>query len=466
MMILQVIAMIGALLPFNPLAVEPPETKDSQYSLDTRIAEIRKNAIRLNAAFPNRTTNSELMRWTPFLHGVEIVQLGEQTHGDGSFFVHRTRMVQFLYSQMDFDVIAFESGMFECGEVNYELGESDDLAATLQKGIYPVWRLSNQMQPFFEFIKASRSSRRPIQLSGYDCQFSSPTTAKRWFDSFSNMIALDQDLLVSGEDRELLQEVLDKVQQSGAKKIDSKDHQAYLALFERLETALNAPSVRLQTSSLTRSRWLRLIDNVRAMETSLYYKSNGPAFTGDFEKIAFAPEILKAGNLRDEAMAANLQWLAETEFPGRRIVVWAANNHVKHQGHRVANHSLADGSIPEEIRAGSILKRKYKDRIYTVLAICYEGEWSAPSLAQRMAFQWQTGEFKPAQEGSFAALCRSTELGAFLFDIRSIRDDSEHWINEPIVIRQDMFDGRPVRLAELCDAILFVEKMDPSTPTE
>ncbi|MDP1108616.1 erythromycin esterase family protein, partial [Klebsiella pneumoniae] len=34
------------------------------------------------------------------------------------------------------------------------------------------------------------------------------------------------------------------------------------------------------------------------------------------------------GHSRDEAMAANLGWLIRHKHPGRKIIVWAHNNHI------------------------------------------------------------------------------------------------------------------------------------------
>ena len=40
--------------------------------------------------------------------------LGEHPYDDGTTFVAKTRLVRFLHEQMGFNVLAFESGLYDC----------------------------------------------------------------------------------------------------------------------------------------------------------------------------------------------------------------------------------------------------------------------------------------------------------------------------------------------------------------
>jgi erythromycin esterase len=46
-----------------------------------------------------------------------IVLLGEQTHGHGTTFIAKTKIIKYLVENHGFDVIAFESGFFEINKI-------------------------------------------------------------------------------------------------------------------------------------------------------------------------------------------------------------------------------------------------------------------------------------------------------------------------------------------------------------
>jgi hypothetical protein len=48
------------------------------------------------------------------LSGVRLVQLGESGHGVREFSQAKIRLIKYLHEHLGFDVIAFESGLYEC----------------------------------------------------------------------------------------------------------------------------------------------------------------------------------------------------------------------------------------------------------------------------------------------------------------------------------------------------------------
>ena len=65
-----------------------------QSVVDERVDQIRHRAIELSSAHPNQNDWSDLQSLAKHLAGARIVQLGEQTHGDGTAFLFRTRIVR------------------------------------------------------------------------------------------------------------------------------------------------------------------------------------------------------------------------------------------------------------------------------------------------------------------------------------------------------------------------------------
>ena len=75
---------------------------------DPRVAWLAEHAIRLRSVSPEDDDFSDLEPLREVLAGVRVVLLGEQSHGDGTVFLAKTRLIEFLQREMGFDVLAFE----------------------------------------------------------------------------------------------------------------------------------------------------------------------------------------------------------------------------------------------------------------------------------------------------------------------------------------------------------------------
>src|SRR5574341_1039623 len=65
-----------------------------------------------------------------------IVQIGESHHSVAEYGAVKTRLIKFLHDEMGFDVLAFESSIYECFAADLrQLSPADALLATL----FSVW---------------------------------------------------------------------------------------------------------------------------------------------------------------------------------------------------------------------------------------------------------------------------------------------------------------------------------------
>jgi erythromycin esterase-like protein len=72
---------------------------------------------------------------------------------------------------MGFDVLAFESSIYECFAADLrQLPATDALLST----IFGVWAFE-EVLPLFEYLKQTQATARPLAFSGFDPQISSRT---------------------------------------------------------------------------------------------------------------------------------------------------------------------------------------------------------------------------------------------------------------------------------------------------
>jgi len=93
----------------TPLVAQPAAERDP------RVEWLAKSATRIRSLDPSDGDFSDLEPLRAALKGARVVMLGEQSHGDGTTFLAKTRLIRFLHEQMGFNVLAFESGLYDRG---------------------------------------------------------------------------------------------------------------------------------------------------------------------------------------------------------------------------------------------------------------------------------------------------------------------------------------------------------------
>ncbi len=89
--------------------------------------------------------------------------------GVGQFDSAKVRLIKFFHEQRGFDVIAFESSIYECFAANTNATNAVDM---LQRSIFTVWA-SEEVLPLFDYIQATQRTVHPLLLAGFDTQISS-----------------------------------------------------------------------------------------------------------------------------------------------------------------------------------------------------------------------------------------------------------------------------------------------------
>jgi erythromycin esterase len=138
---------------------------------DPRIAWLQANASPLRSIDPADADFSDLEPLVRAIGDARIVMLGEQIHGDGATFEAKCRLVKFLHQRMGFDVLAFESGLYEMWKAWDAVRAGEDVRDTAKRSILYVWSFSREAQPIIDYVGANARSDRPLEIAGFDCQF-------------------------------------------------------------------------------------------------------------------------------------------------------------------------------------------------------------------------------------------------------------------------------------------------------
>lgn len=109
-----------------------------------------------------------------------VVQLGEPGHGAGSCFRAKSRIVKFLHQRLGFDVVIWEAGLYDVALAQAAMCGADDAMTAARRGIFSLWSVAAEVQPLFEYIKASQATVRPLEMAGFDMQVTADGSTARF----------------------------------------------------------------------------------------------------------------------------------------------------------------------------------------------------------------------------------------------------------------------------------------------
>jgi erythromycin esterase len=332
-----------------------------------------------------------------------VVQLGEPSHNAGSCFAAKTRLIKFLHQRLKFDVVVWESGIYDVGLADAALRAGEDPSAAAQRGILRNWSASEECRPLFEYAQKSHASATPLTMAGFDSTLSSPFTnlaaELRRFARLPSRPPLQQEattaveeLIAAFGDITRYVEGFDALQVT-LTKIGGDARKAAIERWERETGAALRPNhamldrftaahARLAGFLRTNERELgrastarqvgfmrRVIESLAARTGNLYQRFGSDA----------PPETdsgLAEQNRRDACNADNLRWLIEHGYPGRKLIIWAHNAHVMNAYYEapgwktVRLDAAANTMKPHGVFLADWLGRD----LYTIGFTAYEGE--------------------------------------------------------------------------------------------
>lgn len=355
------------------------------------------------------------------LAGRRLVALGESAHGVSEFSTVKTRLIKYLHESLGYDVIAFESSLFECWAADRRAaGQSAE--TTLRDSLFGVWHNRETLE-LFEYIKATKATSRPLVLAGFDIQVSS---ARGLADR-----------------PRMLREAIASVDPVYAAEVERRDGEFAARYDDPAWLAAHAASFRTFYANL--AWWL----GARAEAIAAAHPET-PEMAAVLRRTAssmeaFILQLLRTGSertaVREAGMADNAASLARDIYPGRKILLWGHNAHL--------GRSAAGEAAPRIPAMGARLAAAFGPAYYAIALFAGGGEacWN-----DRTPYDWAS-----PRDNSLEAVLMAAGAGALMVDLAGAPPGGPGaWMSSRLPVKDWGYRDTTLVPRDLFDALLFI----------
>jgi len=409
-----------------------------------RIAWLKKHAIALRSIDPGDEDFADLEPLRKIIGDARVVQLGEQSHGDGATFHAKARLIKFLHQKLGFDVLAIESGLYDCRKAWAQIREGKEPFAAISQGVFGIWTRSEQFQPVIEYLGKSAQGDRPLELCGFDCQFTAAASREHLQAGVKGVLAQLDETAMDAADRATLLDalqVLVKHEKVSAPAVQEQQRRALAAFGRALASA--KPTAELRAAEL--AFWRQLASSAAAQAEAHFV----PSKPGNDNALT---------NGRDVQMAKNLVWLAREAYPKRKIIVWAASFHLMRNPSAVRPiKGLPADAYRDVVSMGHDVWKALGKETYTLAFIAAEGEAGRPG-----GKPWKLNSAPP---DSLESLLVQAGHANVIVDFRRL-DNSGRWLSQKLISRPLGYGDMEADWTNVFDGVVFTRTMFPSTMTK
>jgi len=354
------------------------------------------------------------------LKEVEIIALGENTHGLGQVFKAKADLVKFLHQELGFNLILFESG-FGDGALAWEQVDSlstEDFTLSFTSNFYYH---SKEILELMEYVK---TQDQKLMVQGFDCQPQQNYLIKRMVQivtPIDSVFAKSVKLHFRNFNK-LYQFENDKDTIKFYKQRDE-----FVSFLLMYDSTLNKNEQNLVKSGVT-------INEINAI------KKSNQIFLDTYSEIEFGSMMgwPISANVRDKSLVETIKWFKEIN-PDTKIIIWAQNSHIENKPKPNDNVKWM----------GHSLKKTYGNKYYSLGAVVYSGK----NLEYNGSF-----DFEHNDKNYLAYHLNKYRREEFILDLRNYKKDD--FIYESLLGIESGGNTARFIAKERFDGILFVKHSD------
>jgi len=418
-----------AILPFAFACSTSP-------SEPSEVTWLKDHAVTVRSLDPTDEQFADLEPLRAMIGDAKIVLLGEQTHGDGSTFKAKVRIIKFLHQQMGFDVVAFESGMYDCQKAWQMIQAGTPVQSSAESSVFTLWSLCTEVKPLFAYMQSTLGQPHPLELAGMDCQVM-PLAKTSLVTDLEDYLAARGAATPSDPDWETFTDVFQQAALSKSFKPSDSQRQAYSRVLERLLNELAGMAAAGQAMMQLPGFWIRAIGSYgRRFESIWDARPDG-------------------SSRRDGEMAQNLLWLNQVPYLNRKLIVWAASLHAFRNQDRI-DILLPDLSYGGKTFMGNEIWKAIGSASFVVGFTAFQGYFTDISTNTIQVLP-------PASPGSIEALMSDSGFELGIIDYRHLGADGS-WLQAPLLSRPLGNGEMKAVWPQIMDALFFVKTANHSTP--
>lgn len=425
----------------------------SKIDTEKTVGWIRQNALPLKSVKAENGFK-DLFPLKEILKDVQIVGLGEATHGTKEFFQMKHRMIEFLVKEMGFTVIALEFNFNGTNNINdYILyGKGDAHYALASQGL-PIW-MTEEIIDMIEWSRnynQSVSNDRKVRFMGIDFR-------ENW----------------TGDNFERIKDYIEKVDFKYANRNDS-----LLNLVKKMNLEMTKG---INTDSC-KNEFLKLLATFSINKGLYIQHSSKEEYEKIFQRLSIIAQYLRWNymsgnnprelytekiNLRDYYMSSNFMSFVQDEDPETKFIVWAHNGHI----------SKADPP-PENVDQkmfGNYLKEAYGEKYFAFGFSFDKGSFQSYGYSDQMKplgmMEFTVNE---DHKNTVDWYLSQTGLNPFIINFRTkqVPGYMNEFLNAKLLARgpgAQVVQGRAERLNTFVvinkcyDALIFINNTTSATP--